>query len=140
MPKRLLALLFSVPLAASGVAGVALHVCQAMGGIAAGDCDCESQTAHAGHGEHAEHAHQAPGPKLEGHPCCSVTLTEASPAVATHEASTVRIDDAPVAFVGLSESSTLKSRLACDIGPVRERAPPNTYGPSLFVRHCSFLN
>jgi hypothetical protein len=140
MPKRLLALLFSVPLAASGVAGVALHICQSMGGIAAGDCDCEMQTAHAGHGQHATHRHQVPGPKLQGHPCCTVTLTEASPAVATHEASTVRVDDAPVAFIGLRESSQPKSRLACNLDLLRERAPPNIHGPPLFVRHCSFLN
>lgn len=140
MPKRLLALLFSVPLAASGVAGVALHVCQAMGGIAEGNCDCETQAAHADHGDHASHPHHAPAPKLEGHPCCSVTLTEASAAVATHEAPTIRVDDAPVVLVGVSGSSTARSRLACNFGLLRERAPPNVHGPPLFIRHCSLLN
>ena len=140
MRTRLLALFLSIPLAAAGVAGVALHVCQSMGGVAVGDCDCERQSAHAAHGEHGAHAHHVPGPKLEGKPCCSVELTEASAVVATHEASTLRVDDAPVAFVGLTGSVVPSSRLACDPALLRERAPPNVHGPPLFVRNCSFLN
>ena len=143
MRRRLLALLLSIPLAATGAAGVALHVCQSMGGAALGDCDCEKQSGHAAHTEHAEHgahAHHASGPKLEGQPCCSIELTEASRVVATHEASMLRVEDAPIAFVGLTNTPALQSRFACDLGLLRERAPPNIHGPPLFVRHCSFLN
>jgi hypothetical protein len=38
MRKQLLALMISVPLVASGAAGVVLHVCQSMGGVVVGDC------------------------------------------------------------------------------------------------------
>jgi hypothetical protein len=140
MPKRLLALLFSVPLLASGVAGVALHVCHSMGGIASGECDCEKQATHAHHGEHGAHGHHIPGPKLQSQPCCSITLTEASPVLAIQEASTLQVDDAAFAITGLCESWAPASRLASNFGLLRERAPPSDHGPPLFVRHCSFLN
>ncbi len=140
MPKRLLALVFSVPLLASGVAGVALHVCQSMGGIAAGDCDCAKQATHAHNGEHVAHAHHAPGPKVESQACCSTTLTEASLVVATHEASTLRVDKAPVAITSLCKAHAPISRLASGSALLRERAPPTHHGPPLFIRHCAFLN
>lgn len=140
MPKRPLALLFSVFLAASGTSGMALHVCQSMGGVSLGDCDCDRESEHAGHGDHADHVHHAPGPKLEQRSCCSVELTDAESVLATHKASTPRVDDAPVAIVGLGLSSAPTSRLGCDPGLFRERAPPSTHGPPLFIRHCSFLN
>ncbi len=140
MQRRLFALLLSIPLAATGFAGMALHVCQSMGGIAVGDCDCEKQSGHEAHAEHGAHAHHAPGSKLEQQPCCTVELTEASHVVATHEASALRVDDAPVVFLGLTGSMAPKSRIACDQSLLRERAPPDVHDPPLFVRNCSFLN
>ena len=141
MPTRLLALFCTVLLAASGLAGVALHVCQSMGGVAVGDCDCEKQASHEDHASHgAHHAHGQGEHRLDAQPCCSVELTEASPAVATFEASTLRVDDAPIAFVGLTGPVAPSSRLACDPALLRERAPPNVHGPPIFVRNCSFLN
>ena len=140
MPKRLLALLFSVPLVASGVAGVALHVCQSMGGIAAGDCDCEKRAAHAHLGEHTGHAHHVPGPKLQNQPCCSTTLIEASPTVALHKASNFKLHDAPFAITDLCEAPSSASRISSSVVLLRERAPPTKHGPPLFIRHCSFLN
>ena len=49
MATRFLALLFSGLIAASGGAGIVLHVCQSMGGIVRGGCDCEAETHHAAH-------------------------------------------------------------------------------------------
>lgn len=140
MPVRLLSVLFSVLLAASGVAGVALHVCQTMGGVAVGDCDCETQAAHTGHPDHGAHAQSAPGPKLETQPCCSVELTDANSVVAINEASGLQVDDAEIAFAGLVGDSVPKSQLACVHGLLRERAPPDIHDPPIFIRNCSFLN
>lgn len=140
MRSRLLAMLLSVPVAASGAAGVALHVCQSMGGVAVGDCDCEKQADHGSHADHSAHAPHEAAQKIQGQPCCSVELTKASAVVATHEASTLRIEDAPVAIVGLSHPPVPRSRLVGDPGLLRERAPPNVHGPPLFVRNCAFLN
>ncbi|MBT8480909.1 MAG: hypothetical protein HKP36_04920 [Myxococcales bacterium] len=128
MPKRPLALLFSVLLAGSGTTGVVLHVCQSMGGGALGDCDCEREWEHAGHGDHTAHMHHAPGPKLDQQPCCSVELTDADPVLATHKASTLRVDNASAAIVGLGFSSVPTSRLGCDPGLLREGHLPTLTG------------
>jgi hypothetical protein len=140
MPVRVLALLFTFPLAASGLAGIALHVCQSMGGIAAGDCGCETQMAHEGHDGHGAHAHDAAAAALRTQPCCSVELTDATTFVATREVATSSIDDAPITFVGFARAALPKSRLECDESLLRERAPPNLHPPPLYLSHCSFLN
>ena len=134
MRKQLLALVISVPLVASGAAGVVLHVCQAMGGVVVGDCGCEKR---AHHGEHADHGE---GAKLHKQPCCTVELSNAGELVATQELSRQLIDEATVALVGPAASAVTASREVCDLGLFRERAPPNIHGPPIFIRHCSFLN
>ena len=134
MRKQLLALLISVPLVASGAAGVVLHVCQSMGGVVVGDCGCEKR---AHHGEHATHGD---GTKLQAQPCCTVELSNAGQILATQEVSWQQIDEATVALVDRTNSSITASREVCDLGIFRERAPPNVHGPPIFIRNCSFLN
>jgi hypothetical protein len=140
MPKRLLALVFSIPLAASGVAGVVLHVCQSMGGVVVGDCDCEKQAHHESHADHGAHAKDEAAHQLKTQPCCTVELSSASQLVATQEASSPRVDKASVALVALTNGGMATWRQVCDLGLFRERAPPNIHGPPIFVRNCSFLN
>jgi len=143
MRRRLLALLFSISLVASGTAGVLLHVCQSMGGVVVGDCGCDEpaeHAAHAHHGEGATHAAHATGAKLQAQPCCTVELSNAGELLATQEASAPRVDDASIALVAPSDGNFLASRRVCDLGLFRERAPPNIHGPPLFIRNCSFLN
>lgn len=143
MRRRFLAVLMSIPLAVSGAAGVALHVCQAMGGVATAGCDCEKQDRNEDHGEHAHHAahakHRAPV-QVEPQPCCTVELSSPSTPMATNEATSPRVFDAAVAFVGLAGTELPVFRLADGVDVFRERAPPNIHGPPIFVRHCSFLN
>jgi len=105
--------MLSIPLVASGAAGVALHVCDAMGGVLVGDWT---------------------------QPCCTVKLSSASQLVATQEVSSQQVDEAAVAVVASAGASVASSRELCDPGLVRERAPPNVHGPPLFIRNCSFLN
>ena len=143
MRRRLLALLFSLPLAASGAAGVVLHVCHSMGGVVVAGCDCETQGQHGGHDAHDGHGHAAAHEttvKLQAQPCCTVELSSASQLVATQEASSLQVDEAPVMLVGLADNSFHGSRQVCDGGLYRERAPPNIHGPPIFIRNCSFLN
>ena len=143
MRRRLLALLLSVPLVASGAAGVVLHVCQSMGGVVVGDCDCEKQAdhgAHADHSESAKHAAHEARHKLQAPPCCTVERSNAGELLATNEASAPQVDEASVALVGVADGSIITSRHVCELGLFRERAPPNVHGPPIFVRNCSFLN
>jgi hypothetical protein len=140
MPTRLNALLFSVFLAASGATGVVLHICQSMGGVASGNCDCASESDHEGHGEHGAHAHHQAAQRLEAGPCCTVEISDAVPFIPAPEASALRIDQAPLAVVSPGDAVTPRSRTTCDLGLLRERAPPNIHGPPLFIRNCSFLN
>lgn len=143
MRTRLLALLLSIPLVASGAAGVVLHVCQSMGGLVVGDCDCEKQTDHGAHAEHGEgtkHAAHEAGAKLQAQPCCTVELSSTSELIATQEASAPQIDEAPVALVSPTDGSISALRQSCDLGLFRERSPPNIHGPPIFIRNCSFLN
>jgi len=143
MRGRLLALLLSIPLVASGAAGVVLHVCQSMGGVVVGDCDCNRQAdagTHAHHGEHAQDGADQTDAKLQAQPCCTFELSSTSELVATQEASAPQVDDASVALVSLTDGSIIASRHVCDLGLLRERAPPNIHGPPLFIRNCSFLN
>jgi len=118
MPRGLLAILLSIPLAFAGAAGVFLHVCHSMGGVVVAGCDCEKQDGHeadAGHGDHAaRHAPVQLGP--------------------------VQVDEAQLAVVGLVGFSLVTSRQTCDLGLYRERGPPNVHGPPIFIRNCSFLN
>jgi hypothetical protein len=143
MRTRLLALLFSIPLVASGAAGVALHVCQSMGGMVIGDCDCEKPTehgAHSNHGDGAEHAAGQADTKLQSQPCCTVELSNANDLRATQKLSWQQFDQGSVARLSPREHGVPASREACDLGLLRERAPPNIHGPPLFIRNCSFLN
>jgi len=145
MRRRLLALLLSIPLVASGAAGVVLHICHSMGGVVVGDCDCEKQAHHGDHADHhdaAAHAAHKAATKLQTQPCCTIELSNASQLVATQEVSWQQVEEATVAFalVHATDNSIAASRLACDRGLFRERAPPNIHGPPLFVRNCSFLN
>ena len=133
----------SILLAASGAAGVAFHVCQSMGGVATAACDCEKQALHESHGEHADHAHHANhrAPiRLEPRPCCTVEVSSPSAPMATNEATSLRVFDAAVAFVGLADAEPPAFRVADGVDVFRERALPNIHGPPIFVRNCSFLN
>jgi hypothetical protein len=143
MQGRFLAVLMSVPLAVSGAAGVALHVCQAMGGVVTAACDCESQDRHESHGEqgqHADHAEDRAPLRLEPQPCCTVEVWAPSAPMATNEATSPRVFDAAVAFIGWTDTVLPSFRAADGVDLLRERAPPNIHGPPLFVRNCSFLN
>jgi len=140
MRRRLLALLLSLPLAASGAAGVVLHVCHSMGGVVVAGCDCETQADHGGHAGHGDQATHRATIKLEAQPCCTVELSGASQLVATQAASSLQVDEAPVVLVGLADNGFHGSRQVCDPGLDRERAPPNIHGPPIFIRNCSFLN
>jgi len=143
MRRQLLALLLSIPLAASGVAGVVLHVCQSMGGVVVGNCDCEKLAHHGDHADHgkgASHAAHKAETKLQPQPCCTVELSNTSQLVATQEVLTPRVDEASFAVVASTDGSIATSRQVCDSGLFRERAPPNIHGPPIFVRNCSFLN
>lgn len=149
MRRQLLTLVLSIPLLASGAAGVVLHVCQSMGGQVIGDCDCDEKNEHAEHAEHTEHAdhskaahHSAheDAAKLQPQPCCTIELSSASQALATQELARPDIAQASLASVSLHDNSILSSRQACGHGLLRERSPPNVHGPPIFLRHCSFLN
>jgi hypothetical protein len=143
MRRRFFALMLSIPLVASGAAGVALHVCDAMGGVLVGDCGCDTQPRHGTQGSHAGHAGHAAKDapvQLRTQPCCTVKLSSASQLVATQEVSSQQVDEAAVAVVASASASVASSRELCDPGLVRERAPPNVHGPPLFIRNCSFLN
>jgi len=143
MRRRLLALFLSIPLVASGAAGVVLHLCQSMGGVVVGDCDCQNRAdhgAHADHGEGAKHAAHEAGAKLQAQPCCTVELSSTSELLATQEASVPQIDEASVALVGPTDATVMASRNVCELDLFRERAPPNVHGPPIFIRNCSFLN
>lgn len=138
--RRLIALLFSVFLAASGATGVVLHICQSMGAVAAGNCDCALESDHEGHGEHGAHAHHHAAQRFEAEPCCTVEISDTVRFIPAPEASTLRIDQAPLAVVSPGDAVMPRSRTTCDLGLLRERAPPNLHGPPLFIRDCSFLN
>jgi len=130
----------SIPLVASGAAGMALHVCEAMGGVLVGDCGCETRAGHRSHAGHAGHAAKDAPIQLRAQPCCTVELSGASQLVATQEVSWQQVGEAAVAVVASTGHGVASSRQLCDPGLVRERAPPNVHGPPLFIRHCSFLN
>jgi hypothetical protein len=140
MRRRLFALLLSIPLVASGAAGVVLHVCHSMGGVLVGDCGCETQAHHRSHAGHAENAAKDAPVQLRTQPCCTKELSSSSQLLATQEASWQHVDEATVALVGPSYVSVASSREVCDLGLLRERAPPNIHGPPIFIRNCSFLN
>ena len=149
MRRRLLALLLSLPLAALGASGVVLHVCHSMGGVVVAGCDCETLGQHGELGEHGgigelgglgAAAASETTVKLQAQPCCTVELSSASQLVATQEASSLQVDEAPVVLVGLADNGFHGSRHVCDPGLYRERAPPNLHGPPIFIRNCSFLN
>ena len=140
MRRRLLALVLSIPLIASGAAGVMLHVCHSMGGVLVGDCGCETQAHHGSHAGHAEHAAKDAPAQLRAQPCCTKELSNASQLLATQEVSWQQVDEASVALVGPSYISVASSRELCELGLLRERAPPNIHGPPIFIRNCSFLN
>ena len=143
MRRRLFALMLSIPLVASGAAGVVLHVCHSMGGVLVGDCGCDAQSHHGSHGSHAgqaEHAAAEAPAQLRTQPCCTVDLSNGSQLVATQEVSWQQVDEAAVALVGPTDSSVASSRELCGLELFRERAPPNIHGPPIFIRNCSFLN
>ena len=142
MRRRLFAILFTIPLVASGAAGVVLHVCHAMGGVVVGGCGCETQPehAHAGHSDGAHHTAHERGAKLQTQPCCSVELSSGSQLLATQEATWQQVEDAAVALVSPPAPMVAAARQVCDPGLLRQRAPPNIHGPPIFIRHCSFLN
>lgn len=140
MRRRLFALVLSVPLIASGAAGVVLHVCHSMGGVLVGDCGCETQAHHGSHAGHAEHAAKDAPAQLQAQPCCTKELSNASQLLATQEVPWQQVDEASVALVGSSYINVASSRELRDLGLLRERAPPDIHGPPIFIRNCSFLN
>ncbi len=135
MRRSLFALLVSIPLAASGMAGVVFHVCHSMGGVAVGTCGCGTG-AHQG-GDHA--VQEAPA-ELQAQPCCTFELSNLSQSVAAQERSSQQVNEASVGLVRRSDISVVASLQACDLGLLGERAPPSVHGPPIFVRNCSFLN
>jgi len=149
MRRPLLALLISIPLVSSGAAGIVLHVCQSMGGLVAGDCACDQEAQHGNHQGAAGHAHHGEGAhhlaheaatKLQSQPCCTVELSSTSQTLATQKLTWQGAEQAPLALVDLRGSDWVSSREACELGLLRERAPPNIHGPPIFMRNCSFLN
>ena len=142
MRRRLFAILFAIPLVASGAAGVVLHVCDAMGGVVVGGCGCETEPehAHAGHSDGAHHAAHEQGAKLRTQPCCSVELSSGSQLLATQEVTWRQVEDAAVALASPPATMVAAARQVCDPDLLRQRAPPNIHGPPIFIRHCSFLN
>lgn len=140
MPRGLLAILLSIPLAFAGAAGVFLHVCHSMGGVVVAGCDCEKQDGHEAHAGHGDHAARHAPVQLKTQPCCTMELSNASQPIATQEAGPVQVDEAQLAVVGLVGFSLVTSRQTCDLGLYRERGPPNVHGPPIFIRNCSFLN
>jgi hypothetical protein len=113
-----------------------------MGGLVVGDCDCQSQseTTPSGHEGCEEHAAPPVQAKLETQPCCTVELTETNRWVAAQQVPSDRISDATVAFLAVAGGDVEVSRRDCDLGLFRERGPPNTHGPPIFIRNCSLLN
>ena len=133
MRRRLFALLLTIPLVASGAVEVVSHVCDSMGRVAVADCCCS----HAG--DAARDGHHAPI-QLQTQPCCTVELSGTDQLITTQGASSLQVDEATFAFVGLTNTGLTASRQVCDFGPYRERGPPNVHAPPIFVRNCSFLN
>ena len=140
MRRRLFALVLSIPLIASGAAGVMLHVCHSMGGVLVGNCGCETQAHHGSHAGHAEHAAKDTPAQLRAQPCCTKELSNASQLLATQKVSWQQVDEASVALVDQSYVGLASSRELCELGLFRERAPPSVHGPPIFIRNCSFLN
>ena len=142
MRLRLLAVLLTIPLTASGIAGVLLHVCQSMGGVVVGDCDCVTQTeaAPSGHEGCEEHA-AAPAPaKWQGQPCCEVELANADRWVAAQKVTSERIAEASLHVCPPAEGELRALTRARASVLLRERGPPNAHGPPIYLRHCSLLN
>ena len=140
MRRRIFALVLSIPLVASGAAGVMLHVCHSMGGVVVADCGCETQAQQQGHeGHEGDTERAAKNAQLRTQPCCSVELSDASQLVATQELSWQKVDEATVALVGPTYASVAASRETCEVRLFRERAPPSVHGPPIFIRNCSFL-
>ena len=135
MRRSLFALLVSIPLAASGVAGVVFHVCHSMGGVVVGTCGCGAGAQHSG-----DHVAQEVPAELQAQPCCTFELSNLSQSVAAQERSSQQVNEASFGLVGRSDISVVASLQACDLALLRERAPPSVHGPPIFVRNCSFLN
>jgi hypothetical protein len=142
MRRRLFAVLFAIPLVASGAAGVVLHVCHSMGGEVVGGCACETQAehAHAGRSDDGHHAAHEPRAKLQTQPCCSVELSSGGQLLATQEVTWQQVEDAPLVPLTSPVIAVAAARAVCDPGLLRQRAAPNIHGPPIFLRHCSFLN
>ncbi len=133
MHRPLLALLLTIPLVAPGAVEVVSHVCHSMGRVAVADCCCS-------HGGDAAHDGQHAPIQLQTQPCCRVELSGTNQLIATQGVSSLQVDEATFAFVGLTNTGLTASRQVCDFGPYRERSPPNVHGPPIFIRNCSFLN
>ncbi len=136
MANRALAVILAIPLSVVGAAGVALHLCQSMGGAVVGGCDCERSEGHEAHGEHAQ-----PGAlhALQAQPCCTIEFTEVDSFVGATERSEALLHPAPVSIAGFAHVFAWSSRLDSSHGLLRERAPPEPHGPPLFLQHCVFL-
>ena len=113
MSTRALALLLAVPLTLVGAAGVALHLCQSMGGMVVGACDCERSAGHDAHGEHQAHAQHRVRQALEAQPCCAIEFSEVEAFVGPTERSEARANRAPTSIVG-------------SVGTPSTRAEPST--------------
>ena len=142
MQRRFLAVLLSVALTAVGASGAFVHVCQAMGSVARGSCDCEPSADHEPHAEHAHHAaHRSLStPKLRAQPCCSIQASDGPGPVATNEVGSPEVEDAMFVLAGQATASVLRDQFSCGVDLLRERAPPFIDGPPRFIRHCSLLN
>jgi hypothetical protein len=139
MANRALAVILAIPLSVVGAAGVALHLCQSMGGAMIGGCDCERSDGHEAHGEHGDHAQSGARQALQAQPCCTVEFAEVDAFVGASERSEALLHPAPVSIAGFAHVLAWSSRLDSSHGLLRERAPPEPRGPALFLRHCVFL-
>lgn len=120
-------LLVAAMVAASGLGGAALHLCQMEGAVRSTCCCHQSE-------------HEQPPIQLKRvDDCCGALLSqgEQPPASTVHEIS-IESSLLFAAVVTSPELLTATRGNACLLPPVR--GPPPEYGPPLFIRHCSFLN
>ncbi|MDH3201062.1 MAG: hypothetical protein OEM15_09235 [Myxococcales bacterium] len=120
-------LLVAAMVAASGLGGAALHLCQMEGAVRSTCCCHQSE-------------HEQPPIQLKRvDECCGALLpqSEQPPVLTTHDIS-IESSLMLAALVASPELSTATRGSACILPPVR--GPPPEHGPPLFIQHCSFLN
>ncbi|MDH3622584.1 MAG: hypothetical protein OEQ49_01830 [Myxococcales bacterium] len=120
-------LLVAAMVAASGLGGAALHLCQMEGAVRSTCCCHQSE-------------HDQPPIQLKRvDECCGALLPqgEQPPVLTTHDIS-IESSLMFAAVVASPELSSATRANTCVLPPIR--GPPPEHGPPLFIRHCSFLN